>query len=145
MDKQYLVKWEIDLSSDSPINAAKLALEVQRDKTNEALAFTVMEQATGEETDVDLLSDETTGVDVCYRCGCVQEYGTMKDVNETEFAIYCKSCHPIETAIKELGIIEEKLDANSVKSDWTDDEISMEINYLYGKIYNLIKILKGTK
>ena len=50
--KQYLVKWVIDIEANSPEEAAKLALEIQRDENSEALAFTVKEQATGEETDV---------------------------------------------------------------------------------------------
>ncbi|OIO40153.1 hypothetical protein AUJ10_03800 [Candidatus Pacearchaeota archaeon CG1_02_31_27] len=53
--KQYLVKWVIDIEANSPEEAAKLALEIQRDENSEALAFTVKEQATGEETDVNLL------------------------------------------------------------------------------------------
>jgi len=57
--KQYLVTWVIDLEASSPEEAAKLALEIQRDKISEALAFTVKEQATGEETDVDLLNSKT--------------------------------------------------------------------------------------
>lgn len=54
--KSYLVKWEIDIEASSPEEAAKLALEIQRDETSEALVFTVKEQATGEETDVDILA-----------------------------------------------------------------------------------------
>lgn len=58
--KSYLVKWEIDIEASSPEEAANLALEIQRDKTSEALAFTVKEQASGEETDVDLLDSILT-------------------------------------------------------------------------------------
>lgn len=55
--KQYLVTWVIDLEASSPEEAAKLALEIQRDKTSEALAFTVKQQATGEESDINLLDE----------------------------------------------------------------------------------------
>lgn len=54
--KSYLVKWEIDIEASSPEEAARLALEIQRDIDSEALMFNVKEQATGEETDVDILA-----------------------------------------------------------------------------------------
>ena len=31
--------------------------------------------------------------DICYKCGKSQEYGTMKDANEIDFAIYCDKCN----------------------------------------------------
>jgi hypothetical protein len=34
------------------------------------------------------------GYDICYNCGVVQEYGTMRDVNENDFDIFCNDCHP---------------------------------------------------
>ena len=39
--KDYRVKWEIDLFADSPEQAAKLALEIQRDPKSSALVFDV--------------------------------------------------------------------------------------------------------
>lgn len=32
------------------------------------------------------------GKDICYKCGKAQKYGTMKDIEEIDFAIYCKKC-----------------------------------------------------
>ena len=32
--------------------------------------------------------------DICYNCGVAQEYGTMRDVNENDFDIFCDDCHP---------------------------------------------------
>jgi hypothetical protein len=32
------------------------------------------------------------GKDICYDCGKVDTYGTMKDVTPKSFAIYCKKC-----------------------------------------------------
>jgi len=55
--KQYLVKWEIDITASSPQEAAKQALEIQRDKNSEALMFDVLEQATNSETAVSLLGE----------------------------------------------------------------------------------------
>jgi hypothetical protein len=31
--------------------------------------------------------------DICYQCGIVQEYGTMKDIDEVSFKILCDSCY----------------------------------------------------
>ena len=31
--------------------------------------------------------------DVCYKCGKTQPYGTMKDVSEVDFDIFCDRCH----------------------------------------------------
>ena len=30
--------------------------------------------------------------DICYECGTIQDYGTMKDTNECDFEILCESC-----------------------------------------------------
>ena len=32
------------------------------------------------------------GKDICYECGKVQTYGTMKDINQADFDIYCDKC-----------------------------------------------------
>ncbi len=53
----YLVTWEIDIEATSPEEAAKQALEIQRDPNSEAVAFTVKRQSTDEKTDVDLLDN----------------------------------------------------------------------------------------
>jgi|TARA_A100000172_G_scaffold65466_1_gene44998 hypothetical protein len=34
------------------------------------------------------------GQDICYNCGVAQEYGTMRDVNENDFDIFCNDCYP---------------------------------------------------
>ena len=31
--------------------------------------------------------------DICYKCGVVQEYGTMKDIDEVSFEILCNYCY----------------------------------------------------
>tara|TARA_R110000796_G_scaffold58413_8_gene134999 strand:- start:6816 stop:7007 length:192 start_codon:yes stop_codon:yes gene_type:complete len=53
--KQYLVKWEIDIIASSPEEAAKQALTIQRDKTSEALVFDVYEHASNSECRIDLI------------------------------------------------------------------------------------------
>ncbi len=55
---QYEVRWTIDIEADNPKDAAKEALEIQRDKGSEAIYFIVMEQATGNEVNIDLRKDE---------------------------------------------------------------------------------------
>ncbi len=32
------------------------------------------------------------GFDICYECGAVQEYGTMQDISEVDFDIFCDQC-----------------------------------------------------
>lgn len=44
---QYKVVWTIDIEANSPEEAAKEALEIQRDKGSEAVAFEVMNPNTG--------------------------------------------------------------------------------------------------
>lgn len=39
----FIVRWEIELSADSPENAARIALEIQRDNSSLATQFDVRE------------------------------------------------------------------------------------------------------
>lgn len=48
MIREYRVRWEIDLDSDSPEHAAQKALEIQRDPHSTALHFEVFEIVDGE-------------------------------------------------------------------------------------------------
>ena len=41
--------------------------------------------------------------------------------------------------------LEEILDTNSSRSDWTDDEVSMEMDFIYGKVYEIKKDLEKLK
>lgn len=54
----YKVTWEIDIQADSPQEAAEDALRIQRNEDSEAVAFVVVQAATGEEFHVDLLERE---------------------------------------------------------------------------------------
>ena len=45
-DRPYLVKWEIDIWANSPKEAAKEALKIQRDPNSEAVVFKVLENET---------------------------------------------------------------------------------------------------
>lgn len=54
----YLVTWGIDIEANSAIEAAKLALEIQRDDYSSAVCFTVKKQSTGEETIIDLEDEQ---------------------------------------------------------------------------------------
>ena len=47
--------------------------------------------------------------------------------------------------IEKLKELEEALDADSIKKDWEDDEIAMEIDWLYGEIYKLRKDLEKSE
>ena len=50
----YLVTWEIDITADSSLAAAKEALVIMQDKYSEALNFTVTNQSTREESEVNM-------------------------------------------------------------------------------------------
>jgi len=64
------------------------------------------------------------GYDICYNCGVVQEYGTMRDVNENDFDIFCNDCHPSY----DLNGIEETMRTNSIPM--TNDFEEM-LTYMY--------------
>ena len=50
----YVVRWEIDITADSPREAAKEALEIQRDSQSIAMAFDVIDDATSVTNYIDL-------------------------------------------------------------------------------------------
>tara|TARA_R110000824_G_scaffold106610_3_gene251963 strand:+ start:996 stop:1469 length:474 start_codon:yes stop_codon:yes gene_type:complete len=154
-NKSFNINWEIEVTATSPKEAAKLALEIQRDPSSEAVNFDVEELATGEKTEVDL-SDETKGSDICYGCGKAQKYHTMQDIDEDDFAIYCEKCHSKETSKRwgettealtgirqKLEALEEILNTNSSREDWTDADVSMEMDYMYGKVNKIKKDLES--
>ena len=45
--KKYIVKWEIDIDAKNPLEAAKMALKVQRDPGSTAVVFEVQDAETG--------------------------------------------------------------------------------------------------
>jgi hypothetical protein len=51
----YIVTWVIDIEADSPEEAARLALEIQRDPDSIATYFTVAGPLASDVTNVDLL------------------------------------------------------------------------------------------
>lgn len=56
---EYRVMWEIDIVASSPREAAKKALEIQRNPDSWATVFRVVPfESNGEAVDVDLLLDE---------------------------------------------------------------------------------------
>ena len=157
-NKSFNINWEIFLEQLYK-EAAKLALEIQRDPSSEAVNFDVEELGTGEKTEVDLSVDwdETKGSDICYGCGKAQEYHTMQDIDEDDFAIYCETCHSKETSKRwgettkaltgirqKLKALEEILDTNSSRENWScDGEVSMEMDYMYGKVNEIKKDLES--
>lgn len=50
---EYRVEWAIDIEADTPEEAARLALEIQRDPASTAMVFTVTDEA-GEVATIDL-------------------------------------------------------------------------------------------
>jgi len=62
---EYKVVWKIDIIADTPQEAAKEALEIQRDSNSEATVFEV----TGEKEDTKII-DLTYGIEYCTLCEC---------------------------------------------------------------------------
>ena len=54
----YAVVWEINVTARTPLEAAHLAVEIQRDVYSEALCFEVIEDATEAATFIDLMETE---------------------------------------------------------------------------------------
>jgi len=110
--------------------------------------FKAFDGVLGNQLPVDWNWDETQGSDICYGCGTAQNYKTMKDIDET-FAIYCDPCHNKQTEklriIEAIEELEDVLDTNSGRTDWTDDEVSMEMDWLYGKVNKIKKDLESNK
>lgn len=50
---EYQATWQINVDAETPVDAAKTALEIQRDPTSTATVFTVVSD-TGKSTEVDL-------------------------------------------------------------------------------------------
>lgn len=50
--KLYIVVWEIDIEAESPEEAARMALEVQRNPDSIATVFEVYESGTGDPPEV---------------------------------------------------------------------------------------------
>ena len=61
--------------------------------------------------------------DICYGCEVVQEYGTMRDIEETRFNIYCDAC-----LIKGVDMTDSKQP--------TLYEIALVKSYAYCEEYN---------
>jgi hypothetical protein len=55
--KEYRVRWEIDVTADSPQEAARIALAVQRDITSTALVFEVCDEG-GHVDVIDLVKED---------------------------------------------------------------------------------------
>lgn len=53
----YIVTWVIDIEADSAEEAAKQALDIQRDECSEATFFQVEHCATGDQFTVDMFYD----------------------------------------------------------------------------------------
>lgn len=66
----YLVTWEIDIDAETPLEAARIALEIQRDKDSTATVFDVTNHHDSDDrTCVDLIADPDDYVDECPVCG----------------------------------------------------------------------------
>lgn len=55
---KYLVTWEIDAETDSPVEAAKEAFNIMQRPGTEAVVFEVKDETSGERYRVDLLEDK---------------------------------------------------------------------------------------
>lgn len=78
----YRVVWTIELDADTPLDAAKKALQIQRDKKSIATQFDVTDLTAFEQSRFDLSLPDGTYCD-----GCCTEY-TQKDLDGGR----CLSC-----------------------------------------------------
>ncbi len=58
MEKEYLVEWAINISAESPEEAAKFALEIQRDPKSLATYFIVTDELENKRTEVHVKKGE---------------------------------------------------------------------------------------
>ena len=58
MPRQYLISWFVDVDDDSPYEAARQALGMQRDPESTATIFTVRDKQSGESVCIDADSGE---------------------------------------------------------------------------------------
>ena len=54
----------------------------------------------------------TEGYDICWSCGKSQDYGTMVDITEESFNIYCSRCYK-----KEIELICQKLEKMALNDE----------------------------
>ena len=105
----YFVSWEIDIDANSPREAAKRALEIQRNPQSTATQFYIQEHDTDERVSIDFLEEQEalTGwmdgeeTEVCPGCGAIEglpEWGTVGD----GFDGYCPSCADRREAKREI-------------------------------------------
>lgn len=59
-ERIHKVYWEIDVEAASPLEAAKKALETQRDPESHAIVFTIVDPDDGSPHTIDLMEDEHT-------------------------------------------------------------------------------------
>ena len=65
------------------------------------------------------------GFDICYTCGAVQEYGTMKEINEVDFDILCDKCsknNNSEDDENRYNLIKQRVDREDYKIGWNKKE-----------------------
>lgn len=55
---EYTVTWQIQVSADNAVDAAVKCLEIQQDPFSEAIHFTIVHDATGVSSEIDLLNEE---------------------------------------------------------------------------------------
>lgn len=99
--------------------------------------YTAFDNVLGSHLPVDFDWDETRGSDICYKCGTAQDYGTMKDVVEDDFAIYCDNCHPVAKAVKTLEGLSDILETD-LSVDWEMTDPTIEFK-LIGKLVKKVK------
>lgn len=108
MGKGYRITWEIDIDDDSPIEAAKQALSIMRDRHSTATFFKVVDGESGEVTDVDL-EDEAIGT-IRYIKKVIGEYGSTSTYEmESDFS-------PCISSIGENSVMVERFYDDGVET-----------------------------
>lgn len=109
----YKVTWEIEVEAGSPEEAARKALEVQRDPKSEALFFTVQSEDSKEVTDVDLNLYRIKSVTCIW-----SENSSLRDGREYLLSDFDQIAYAIAMSNPEDG----GYDKVKVKVNWEDGD-----------------------
>lgn len=72
-------------------------------------------------------------------CGAISN--TSEDIKAVD-EVLGQHLNPIKVQLNKLADV---LDTNSNRSGWFDDEVQMEMDWMYGEVYEILKDLDNSK